>query len=525
MNATVGAHGLRSLDRMNRRVFPLFGAISIAVMVTVTSTSADAHRVPRFHTQAATPAPPSPAKKSVKKTTKAKRRVKTVLKGRPKTTLTTVATTTTVVTVSVTAPPASLLPVDVNAPVTTPATTPAGDLTATTVAPAATTTTKAPTTTLPPAPFPAPANPAIRATANGIEPYKGLGAWVDRFDWTTQWSGKATPPVNWTTMDQMAAAGVETVYIQAAHWAGQVDVLEPDKLIPMINRAHELGMYVVLWYVPAVQDVNTDLRKTVALANLEVDGIAIDVENYTTVPEINERNRRHIAYSAGLRQLLAGRFITINVVEPTSVDAVANLWTQPNGAPPKTVNSFWRGPFPYRELAPYYDLWTIQTYWTNRAVDSGWRDGYRYVVENVKRLRANLGREDVPIHVTGGVGDKVKALNDLSGFQQAARELNVVGISFYDWAVWPRAWWNYSWGFRKGAREGTIDPRFAPVEPPPYVQTVQPPITTTTKPGVVPVVTIPMTVPETVVAIPPVTIPTTSPTTLATVPPNSIAVS
>jgi hypothetical protein len=530
MNATAARIRVRSLNRMNRRVFPLFGAISIAVMVSLTATTtADAHRTPRFRTQSATSATaPASAKKILKKVTKAKRRLKTVPKGRP--TLTTPSTTVAAATTVVTAPPASLLPLDGTASSgsTVPVPVPAGDLSATTLVPAATTTTKAPTTTLPPAPFPAPANPAIRATANGMEPYKGLGAWVDRFDWTTQWSGKATPPVNWTTMDQMAAAGVETVYIQAAHWAGQVDVLEPDKLIPMINRAHELGMYVVVWYVPAVQDVNTDLRKTVALANLEVDGIAIDVENYTTVPEINERNRRHIAYSAALRQLLAGRFITINVVEPTSVDAVANLWTQPNGAPPKTVNSFWRGPFPYKELAPYYDLWTIQTYWTNRAVDSGWRDGYRYVAENVKRLRTNLGRDDVPIHVTGGVGDKVKVLNDLSGFQQAARELNVVGISFYDWVVWPRAWWSYSWGFRKGAREGTIDPRFAPVEPPSYVQTVQPPITTTTKPGAVPVVpavAIPSTVPETVVAIPPVTIPATSPTTLATVPPNSIAVS
>jgi hypothetical protein len=529
---------------MNRRAFPLFGAISIAVIVSMTASSADAHRVSPVRTQTAkslattAPVVSTPAKKAAKKkTTKAKRRVKTVLKGRPKSTITTAPpttappTTTSVVTASVTAPPASLLPTDgsVGAGSTVPASTSPGDLTITTVAPAPTTT-KAPPTTLPPAPFPAPANPAIRATANGIEPYKGLGAWVDRFDWTTQWSGKAVPPVTWATMDQMAAAGVETVYIQASHWAGQVDVLEPDKLIPMINRAHELGMYVVLWYVPAVQDVNTDLRKTVALANLEVDGIAIDVENYTTVPEINERNRRHIAYSAGLRQLLAGRFITINVVEPTSVDAVANLWTQPNGAPPKTVNSFWRGPFPYRELAPYYDLWTIQTYWTNRAVDSGWRDGYRYVVENVKRLRANLGREDVPIHVTGGVGDKVKVLNDLSGFQQAAREMNVVGISFYDWVVWPRAWWNYSWGLRKGAREGIIDPRFAPVEPPLYIPTVQPPITTTTKPGTVVVVTgapvtaapVPTTIPVAVATTVPAT---TGATTTPTVPPNSITVS
>ncbi len=507
----------RSLGPMNRRVFPLFGALALAVgALAVPGSTADAHRLPKFRTQAAA-ASPKPAatkttKRSAKKTTRKTRRIPVVVKttkaaSKPATTVpATLPATTSASPTTVVAPTASVLPVETaggdivvasTVPVSTAlpgaATTPAKPTTK-----AAATT----TTTLPPAPFPAAANPPIRATAASIDPYKGLGAWVDRFDWTTQWSGKATPPVTWATMDQMAAAGVETVYIQAAHWAGQVDVLEPEKLIPMINRAHELGMYVVVWYVPAVQDVNTDLRKTVAIANLEVDGIAIDVENYTTVPEINERNRRHIVYSAGLRQLLPGRFVTINVVEPTSVDGVANLWTQPNGAPPKTINTFWRGPFPYKDLAPYYDLWTIQTYWTNRTADSGWRDGYRYVTENVKRLRANLGRDDVPIHVTGGVGDRVKILNDLSGFQQAARELNVVGISFYDWVVWPRAWWSYSWGLRKQFREGITDPRFIPVEPPPYVPTVQPPIVVATQPPTVSVVPVAPPPPATSTTVP-----------------------
>jgi hypothetical protein len=401
-----------------------------------------------------------------------------------------------------TAPVANLLPTSSTSPIASPTTIPTtipaavpttvggSVISPTTAKPVATT-----TTTLVPAPFPAPANPPIRATSASIEPYRGLGAWVDRFDWTTQWSKKPVPPVTAATMDQMAAAGVETVYIQAAHWSTPTDVLEPEKLIPIINRAHELGMQIVVWYLPAMQDVNTDLRKVVAIANLEIDGIALDIEDYYTVSEINERNRRTVQFSATLRQLLPGRFITINIVEPTSMDGVANLWTQPDGKPPKTITSFWRGAFPYRDVAPYYDLWTIQTYWTNRAADSGWRDGYRYVTENVRRLRANLGRDDVPIHITGGVGDRVKVLNDLSGFQQAARELGVAGISFYDWLVWPKAWWPYSLSFRRGVRDSAITgvaDRFAvsAVEPPSYVPTAQPPITTTTlaPPGAVAVV-------------------------------------
>jgi hypothetical protein len=297
------------------------------------------------------------------------------------------------------------------------------------------------------------------------------------------------------------------VYIQGAHWAGQVDVLEPDKLIPIINRAHELGMFVVLWYLPAFQDVNTDLRKVVALANLEIDGIDLDIEDYYTVPEINERNRRVIQFSSALRTLLPGRFVTNDIVEPVVLDGVSNLWTQPNGQPPKAQTSYWRGPFPYREIAPFYDLWMIQSYWTDKAADSGWRDGYRFTMENVRRLRAATGRPDLPIHLIGGVGDKVKVLNDLSGFQQAAREIGSVGVSFYDWLVWPRDWWPYSWGFRRPNADGTVDQRFVGVEPPVYVPTTQPPITTTTTlvPGIVPVATtvVPVTVvPVTVVVTP-----------------------
>lgn len=521
-----------SLRSMTRRVFPLFGVVAISALLV--ASSADAHprglntafvrgltRSKALAQTSASNASKSSAAAKAKTTKRVTKRTTKVVKKlsvakKPSVTTVPKAVAPTTVPASILLPVESTTPVGTaplgitpvatapglisttSAPSTSggvvpapiPVATTVGPTNAVTAAPVATSTTvKAPPTTLPPAPYPAPANPPIRATALTMEPYRGLGAWVDRFDWTTQWSKKVVPPVTAATMDQMYLAGIETVYIQAAHWSAPNDVLEPEKLIPMINRAHELGMHVVVWYLPAMQDVNTDLRKTIALANLEVDGVALNIEDYFTVPEINERNRRTVAFSASLRQLLAGRFITINIVEPTSMDAVSNLWTQPDGKPPKTINSFWRGPFPYRELAPYYDLWTIQTYWTNRAADSGWRDGYRYVTENVRRLRANLGRDDVPVHVTGGVGDRVKVLNDVSGFQQAAREQNVVGISFYDWVVWPRAWWPYSLGFRRGVRDqaisGAVDRlAVAVVEPPAYVATAQPPVTTTTKPGV-----------------------------------------
>jgi hypothetical protein len=502
----------RRVFSMKRRVFPLFGAVAMIASLVIPAEASIPSQKVRAQKISAQKISAQTVVKSAAKT--ATRRL-TVKAAKPKVTTrkttkkraattTTVPETTALPTTTTAAPVAQLLPVTAGStvPITAvsiPSVTAPADSTTTTKPPATTTT----TTTLPPAPLPAPANPPIRASAASIEPYRGVGAWVDRLDWTTQFSKKPIPPVTWQTMDQLAAAGVQTVYIQGAHWAGQIDVLEPDKLIPMINRAHELGMYVVLWYLPAFQDVNTDLRKVVALANLEIDGINIDIEDYYTVPEINERNRRLVQFSSALRTLLPGRFVTNDIVEPIVMDGVSNLWTQPNGQPPKAVNAFWRGAFPYRDIAPFYDLWMIQTYWTNRTADSGWRDGYRYVTENVRRLREAVGRPDLPVHVIGGVGDKVKILNDLSGFQQAAREVGSVGVSFYDWLVWPRAWWPYSWGFRRPNPDGTVDQRFVGVEPPVYVPTTQPPITTTTAtlvPSVVPVAT--TLVPVTVVVTP-----------------------
>ncbi len=371
---------------------------------------------------------------------------------------------------------ANPLPVDTAAPIV---------VTVDTVIPT-TTTIKAPATTLPPAPFPAPANPPLRATASAGEPYRGLGTWVDRFDWTTQWSKKPIPPVNATTVDQMFNAGVQTIYIQAAHWSTTPDVLEREKLQPILDRAHQLGMYVVVWYLPAFQDVNTDLRKVVALANLDVDGISIDIEERDIVKDTPERTRRLIQFTQALRGLLPNRFISNNIIEPTSLDGVAGIWTLPDGKPPAAYPLWWRGPFPYVEIAPAFDLWMIQAYWTNRATTSGWRDGYRYVAENVRRLRTVLNRPDLPVHVIGGVGDKARAVNDISGMLQAAREGGSTGLSFYDWLVTDPSFWQYFRAFRGPVPVGFADPGLAVAVPPPYVPSQPPPVTTTTAAPVTP---------------------------------------
>lgn len=459
---------------------------NVRVAVPLSGKAAPAQAVKSSTRSSAKVAPTAKAVKTAKKPT-TKRRTVTTNTTPPS------MPTTTIATVEVGSVPAATIPPSGSA-IQVVATVPPSDPVTTTIKP--------PPTTLVPAPFPGPANLPLRLSAATSDPYRGLGTWLDRFDWTTQWSKKPVPPVTAATVDAMWSQGVQTIFVQAAHWSTTPDVLEPEKLQPIIDRAHQLGMYVVVWYLPAFQDVNTDLRKIVAIANLDVDGISIDIEERDIVKDVAERTRRLLSLTQSLRGLLPGRFLTNNIIEPLALDGVPGIWTLPNGMAPPAVAPWWRGPFPYAEIAPAFDLWMIQSYWTNRGVNSGWRDGYRYVTENVNRLRRALNRPDLPVHVIGGVGDRARNVNDISGMLQAAREVSSTGLSFYDWMVTDPAIWQYLRAFRSPGADGQFDARFAAVTPPAYVPSVPPPVTTTTLPPPIAVVTQPPVTPASTLAPP-----------------------
>jgi hypothetical protein len=437
-----------------------------------------------------TTAKKSTAKKSTAKKTVAKKSTTTPRASRSTTTVKVAApTTVAVATTAVATTPATVVTLPPALPaVGDPAQTRPPDTVPGATAPAVTTTTRpGPTTTLPPAAPPAPANAPSRASAATLEPYRGLGVWVDMYDWTVQWSRRPVPPVGPAQIDQMAASGVQTIYIQAAQWSSPADVLEPNLLVPMIDRAHQLGLQVVVWYLPGLQDVNTDLRKTVAIANLDVDGIQIDIEDRVVVREVPERNRRLQLYLSQLRGLLPGRVLSADIVSPILLDAVPDRWTYP-GFASRTPQFWWGGPFPYTLVSSTFDLIAIQAYWTDRSSTGGWRDPYQNITESVRRVRAAVGRADYPVHVIGGIPNRATA-NDLSGMMQAARDAGSFGLSVYDWVTTPPSWWPVMWNARTVA-----DPRFVATPWPAFVPFVQPPPPTTT----IPTTTIPSTAPATV---------------------------
>ena len=115
--------------------------------------------------------------------------------------------------------------------------------------------------------------------------------------------------------------------------------MEPDRLDALIDRAHARGLHVVAWYLPTFVDVDADLRRLVAAAELRVDGLGVDIEATDVVDPV-ERNRRvstcPLASGRGGRKALAA--ITLSSVHLQVVNP-----------------AYWPG-YPWAELGATYDV-------------------------------------------------------------------------------------------------------------------------------------------------------------------------
>ncbi|MEY2446628.1 MAG: hypothetical protein QOH79_104 [Acidimicrobiaceae bacterium] len=282
-------------------------------------------------------------------------------------------------------------------------------------------TTEVPTTEPPPPPAPAPA-PLLASTvepgpplaapgAFTLDPYAGLGTWIDVYDWSETYGGGA---VGIADIDRMASLGVQTVYVQATRWDAETPVLEPERLIALMKRARADGMRVVAWYLPDLGDPNDDMQRLAAIAALPIDGLAIDIES-RKVSDVNERNQRLLSLSAALRQRLPGQVLSAIVLPPVVMEDVnPNYWPD----------------YPWAGLAQYYDVWQPMSYWTNRLPE--WRDAYLYTATNIDRIREHIGNPNAIVHTIGGIGD-ASTPDDVAGMANAASDRGCIGAGLYDY--------------------------------------------------------------------------------------------
>jgi hypothetical protein len=269
-----------------------------------------------------------------------------------------------------------------------------------------------------------------------LAPYRGLGTWVDVYDYVPGFQDGGEPPsVTLDSLSDMAALGVETLYLQAAQDDARSpgDTVDPSLVAAFLRRAHAEGLRVVAWYLPRFYDLDADLRRIRALHRFRVDGerfdgLALDVEWTGGVPDPQQRNEALVELSERVREIV-GRDEAVGaiVLEPVLLEVVSP--------------QYWPA-FPWGRIERHFDVWLPMSYWTNRREDSGYREGFAYTDENVRRLRANLDDRDARVHTIGGIGDGATAA-DYEGFVRASRRRGAIGWSVYDFntvvsSAWPR---------------------------------------------------------------------------------------
>ena len=276
--------------------------------------------------------------------------------------------------------------------------------------------------------------PRVRGR-NDVGAYRGLGTWIDVYDYVPAFQRSGDEPsVTTASFRDMARLGVKTVYLQAAQadTRSPGDTIDPKLLGRMLRAAHDADLRVVAWYLPQFVDVNADFRRLRAVMDFKsggerFDGIAVDIEYNRGVPDVDERNAALVDLSRRVRRAAGDRPVGAIVLEPVFLEVVSpDFWPQ----------------FPWGRLSSLYDVWLPMSYWTNRSTDSGYKEGFKYTDENIRRVRNNLGDRNAPVHAIGGIGDSA-LVKDYAGFVRAVEKDGAIGWSIYDYntttsSAWPK---------------------------------------------------------------------------------------
>jgi hypothetical protein len=255
--------------------------------------------------------------------------------------------------------------------------------------------------------------------ANRAQTFRGLGAWVDVYDWSPTWvsfkNPGSTPPFSLARIDRMADAGVQVLYLQTAK-TPLGDPLDGALARSIVERAHSRGLRVVAWYLPTHADNAVDVGHLEASLALGVDGIGLDIEDRSTVPDVALRNQRLVDLVHWFRAAHPTTPMAAIVLPPVVTDVInPAYWPQ----------------FPWLAIRDSFDAWMPMSYWSNRLASSGYREGYRYTAENIDRLRGWLQEPNAVVHPVGGISNEI-TMEDIDGFLRAGAERGAIGFSLYD---------------------------------------------------------------------------------------------
>lgn len=279
----------------------------------------------------------------------------------------------------------------------------------------------------PPAPPAPPSPPALapgeveRIPLVGVEPrlatFSGLSTWVDLYDTEISPESQAR---------RAAAGGVQTIFVQTARFNSPADIHDPGRLARLIEAAHDLGLYVMTWYIPDHLNEVTDLRRAQAAIEFTTprgdrpDAFGLDIE-MESLPDIAERNQRLLRLSAALREWAGPDYpMAAIVLPPLQLDLRPSWWPA----------------FPWAELRPYYDVFVPMSYSSFRGTDAG--TTYNWNFRNIIETRLRTGDPNLPIHMAGGIADRLPAVD---AYVEALRDGKVLGGGLYDLHTTPAQAW------------------------------------------------------------------------------------
>ena len=251
--------------------------------------------------------------------------------------------------------------------------------------------------------------------------FGGLGTWVDIYDGAVY----AAPE---RTAQRMAARRIRTVWVETANYGASVDVVDPVRLGRFVDVLHARGIRAVAWYLPGHVKPALDLRRSLAMLSFrtplgaEFDGIALNIES-TKLRNAGLRSRRAVSLTREVRAAAGDVPLAIVPFNPRGLERRPSTWPG----------------FPWAELAENADAFAPMIY-TGGAY-KGFDATYGYVTRALRLLRTQTVRDDVQIHVAGGVADRLGS-EELAGFAAAVTDDGgTIGVSLYDWMTTPaRAW-------------------------------------------------------------------------------------
>jgi hypothetical protein len=271
----------------------------------------------------------------------------------------------------------------------------------------------------------APVAPAVLApappprTGGDLSSFQGMGTWVDIYD--SSWHRPRQ------AVAAMAARGVRTLYLETSNFNRPSPFVYKEKTAAFIDAAHDEGLRIVAWYLPGFVDIGKDERRSLAAIRFRTDrgdafdAFGLDIES----PEVRDaglRSERLISLSQRLRDAVGDYPLGAIIASPRGMERNPTYWPH----------------FPYGYVAALYDVFLPMTYYSWRV--SGLEGARWYTSKNIEIIRREVGTDQEPIHVIGGIANE-SSDQETRGFVQAVREHGIIGASFYTFPTTAASEW------------------------------------------------------------------------------------